>query len=113
MLAKATLKIVNESQRIDPMEISIGDDSGWRPLDLARKQMATGRYLKDGDYKRGILSKPKVMWLCTDYIRCADGRIRLFDGKTTTASLQEIFAIWSTPELKDAETWTEELVKDL
>ena len=95
------------------MDISIGDDSGWRSLDLARKQMATGRYLKDGDYKRGILSKPKVMWLSTDYLRCVDGCIRLFDGKTTVASIQEIFAIWSAPELKDAETWTEELAKDL
>ena len=95
-----------------PNEISVSAESGWRDLAQRRKDMATARYLKDGDYKRGILGKVRVLWLNGDYIRCFDGGIRLFDGKTTVGSLQDIFVIWQDPVRRDAETWTEELVKD-
>ena len=95
-----------------PHEISISNASGWRDVSELRSGQAQTRYLVDGDYKRGILGKIRVLWLNGNYVRCPDGGICLFDGKTTTAALQNIYEIWTDPERRDEFTWTEELAQE-
>ena len=106
------LIVVQESVRLDPKDISVARDSGWRELSDERVKAAQDRYLS-GDYKRGILTKPKVLWLGSDYVRCQDGRIKIFDGKTTIAAILKIGVIWQDDDRRAEFTWTSELTEDM
>ncbi len=45
-----------------------------------------------------------------DYVRCADGYLKIFDGKTTVAAMQELKAIWEDDDLRNLHTWSPALI---
>ena len=72
-------------------DISIADDSGWRPIDDTRVAELKNAFLR-GEYGQNLLRKPSVLLSNNVPVMSRDGLRRLADGKHTVAALQELQA---------------------
>ena len=70
-------------------EISLEEDSGWRPIDPRRVQELKDAFLR-GEYGQGLLRKPSLLWFAGKGKLSSNGAPRLADGKATFAALAEL-----------------------
>ena len=75
--------------RIDPREVSLGDDSGHRGLCPHRVQELVTDFV-EGKYMMAILAMPTLQWFAEDYVLDSAGKHVLGDGKSHTAAVVEI-----------------------
>ena len=105
-----TPKVISESERVPLGDISIADGSGWRALNVVGVKEKVHSFLKEGDFNRGVFGKVKLLKNDGQWVRVADGRIKIGDGRKTVAALRDIKVIWDDAALRDAESWTEPLI---
>ena len=103
-------KVISESERVLLGDISIADGSGWRALNVLNVKEKVHSFLKEGNFNCGVLGKVKLLKNDGQWVRVADGRIKIGDGRKTVAALRDIKVIWDDAALRDAESWTEPLI---
>ncbi len=84
---------VIETCRIKLGDLSISEDSGWRPLDPERVAELVAVF-KDGDFGATTLAIPSVLADSEKLIKSSreDGRFRLNNGKSSVAALKQLAA---------------------
>ena len=87
-------RIVPGVHMVPLMEISIGDDSGWRAIDLQRKEELVASFL-GGQFGKSILRSALLRNVGGKSKLGLDGLKLLIDGKVTVAALLDCFSVYN------------------
>lgn len=84
-------------------EVSIGEDSGWRPENASRVANLCARF-KGGEYGMGVLAIPSIRLNqeSRPMLGVVDGCYRLSNGKATLAALKILLEEWENEGSKEA-----------
>ena len=103
--------VLNESFLVQIDDVSIEEDSGWRPL-VERRIAELESTFEAGDYGINILRRPSILAENGDAASASDGRKRLSDGKHTFAALRRMKMRFDADQALPAEqqlTWSSAL----
>ena len=104
--------LVKEGEKVKIEDVSVGDDSGWRPVDEVRVEELTQLFLT-GQYGIGLLKPPSVIARDGQPVLAIDGRQCLSDGKSTMSALARLKKIYEDPDQRDSHEWSTSLVEAL
>ena len=94
-------------------EISLEEDSGWRPIDPNRVRELKDAFVR-GEYGQNLLRKPSLLWFSGAPKLSTNGLGRLADGKATFAALKELQIEYQQHLEKDTledDTYSETLIR--
>ncbi len=112
---KAMPKTVVASAKVLINDISISEDSGWRPIDRNRVEELKLMF-EEGQYGMNLLRKPSCLQEVGHMLTSShDGLLKLADGKHTVAALSELKCKYDSlgEEEQAALEYTENLVRAL
>ena len=104
--------VVREGFTVKIEDISLAEDSGWRPVDAERVEELVQTFL-GGQYGLGLLKAPSIIQQDGKPKMASDGRQRLSDGKNTMTALTRVKSIYSSEEQRAQHEWTQSLVTAL
>lgn len=88
----AAPRTIAAEELVKLQDLSTADDSGWRAIDRARVDELKAAFER-GEFGQNLLRRPSVVQFGGARLLCADGGMRLVDGKQTVVALKEMLAV--------------------
>ena len=110
--ATSAPKVVQDVALVKIEDVSVENDSGWRPVDPGRVKELVSLFLS-GQYGIGLLRPPSIIQQSGAPKNASDGRQCLSDGKQTMCALAKVKQIYEDADQCEAHEWTTPLVEAL